>query len=83
MKKRKIVLAGLLTVSLAVPMPVGAAVKAGVHGEKLTCRLLSLFDLKNVLEATKIDHWQNCLCEAFGEVFSVYCVNLLQVKQSR
>ena len=44
-----------------------------MHGEKLTCRLLSLFDLKNVLEATKIDHWQNCLCEAFGEVFSVYC----------
>ena len=30
-----------------------------------------------------LDHWQNCLCEAFGEVFSVYCVNLLQVKQSR
>ena len=27
MKKRKIVLAGLLTVSLAVPMPVGAAVE--------------------------------------------------------
>ena len=36
MKKRKIVLAGLLTVSLAVPMPVGAAVEVTEKSEAET-----------------------------------------------